>query len=131
MSGGLAVAALLVYGGLLLMTYPSLHTFVGTTVRPEEQTRAFSWVSNIQILSGALVSLVSGFLSDALGIHVPFIFTAVLTLAIFLFYLPRGPEFFGGRKKGGRAGDGQHRRSISALLRGGFFIRMSPNEEKP
>ncbi len=81
------------------MTYPSLHTFVGTTVRPEEQTRAFSWVSNIQILSGALVSLVSGFLSDALGIHVPFIFTAVLTLAIFLFYLPRGPEFFGGRKK--------------------------------
>jgi MFS family permease len=95
----LAVAALLVYGALLLMTYPSLHTFVGTTVRKEDQTRAFSWVSNIQILSGALVSLVSGFLSDALGIHVPFLFTAVLTLAIFIFYLPRGPEFFGGRKK--------------------------------
>ncbi|MBN1940230.1 MAG: MFS transporter [Candidatus Aminicenantes bacterium] len=94
-----AVAALLVYGGLLLMTYPALHTFVGTTVRPGGQTRAFSWVSNIQILSGAVVSLIAGFLSDAVGIHVPFIFTAVLTLVIFLFYLPRGPEFFGGRKK--------------------------------
>ncbi len=94
-----AVAALLVYGALLLMTYPALHTFVGTTVRPGEQTRAFSWVSNIQILSGAVVSLISGFLSDSLGINVPFIFTAVLTLGIFLFYIPRGPEFFGGRKK--------------------------------
>ncbi|MCX6565978.1 MAG: MFS transporter [Candidatus Aminicenantes bacterium] len=96
---GLAVAALLIFGGLLLMTYPSLHTFVGSTVRPEEQTQAFSWVSNIQILSGALVSLVSGFLSDAIGIHVPFLLTAVLTLGIFLFYLPRGPEFFGGRNE--------------------------------
>jgi len=97
---GLAVAALLVFGGLLLMTYPSLHTFVGSTVRPEEQTRAFSWVSNIQMFSGALVALVSGFLSDAIGIHVPFLFAAALTLGIFLFYLPRGPEFFGGRNEG-------------------------------
>ncbi len=96
---GLAVAALLVFGGLLLMTYPSLHTFVGSTVRPDEQTRAFSWVSNIQMLSGALVALVSGFLSDAIGIHVPFLFTGVLTLGIFLFYLPRGPEYFGGRNE--------------------------------
>jgi len=95
----LAVTALIVYGGLLLMTYPSLHTFVGTTVPPEEQTRAFSWVANIQILSGAIISLVSGFLSDALGIHVPFLFAAGLTLLIFLFYLPRGPEFFGGRNE--------------------------------
>jgi FSR family fosmidomycin resistance protein-like MFS transporter len=97
---GLAVAALLVFGGLLLMIYPSLHTFVGSTVRPDEQTRAFSWVSNIQMLSGALVALVSGFLSDAIGIHVPFLFAAVLTLGIFLFYLPRGPEFFGGPNEG-------------------------------
>jgi MFS family permease len=96
---GLAVAALIVFGGLLLMTYPSLHTFVGSTVRPEGQTRAFSWVSNIQILSGALVSLVSGFLSDAIGIHVPFLLAGVLTLGVFLFYLPRGPEFFGGRNE--------------------------------
>jgi len=100
---GLAVAALLVFGSLLLMTYPSLHTFVGSTVRPEEQTRAFSWVSNIQMLSGALVSLASGFLSDAVGIQMPFLMAAGLTLGVFLFYLLRGPEFFGGRNVDTRA----------------------------
>jgi MFS family permease len=78
------------------MTYPSLHTFVGSTVPPEGQTQAFSWVSNIQLISGAVVTLVSGFLSDALGINFPFILTGALTLAVFAFYLPRGPEFFGG-----------------------------------
>ena len=35
------------------MTYPSLHTFVGSTVPASGQTMAFSWVSNIQLLSGA------------------------------------------------------------------------------
>ena len=68
------------FGGFLLMTYPSLHTFVGSTVPAAGQTQAFSWVSNIQLISGALVSLVSGFLSDALGIHFPFILTGVLTI---------------------------------------------------
>ena len=91
----LAVAGLIAFGGFLLMTYPSLHTFVGSTVSPGGQTQAFSWVSNIQLISGALVSLVAGFLSDALGIHVPFILTGILTAAIFAFYAGRGPEFFG------------------------------------
>jgi MFS family permease len=98
-SKGLAITALLVFGALLLMTYPSLHTFVGSSVRPEGQTQAFSWVSNISLISGALVSLGSGFLSDAIGIQVPFIFTGILTLGVFAFYLPRGPEFFGGQNR--------------------------------
>lgn len=93
----LAVAGLLAFGGFLLMTYPSLHTFVGSTVPPEGQTQAFSWVSNIQLISGALVSLAAGFLSDALGIHIPFILTGALTLGIFAFYAGRGPEFFGAK----------------------------------
>jgi len=94
----LAVIGLILFGGFLLMTYPSLHTFVGSTVPEHGQTQAFSWVSNIQIISGALVSLVSGFLSDALGIHIPFVLAGILTLAVFLFYIPRGPEFFGAGK---------------------------------
>ena len=95
-SAGPAIAGLLAFGALQLMTYPSLHTFVGSTVPPEGQTQAFSWVSNIQLISGAVVTLASGFLSDALGIHFPFVLTGILTLAIFFFYLPRGAEFFGG-----------------------------------
>ena len=91
----LAVVGLLLFGGFLLMTYPSLHTFVGSTVPASGQTMAFSWVSNIQILSGALVTLVAGVLSDLIGISFPFILTGVLTLAVFAFYAPRGPEFFG------------------------------------
>jgi MFS family permease len=92
---GLAVAGLLAFGGFLLMTYPSLHTFVGSTVPAPGQTMAFSWVSNIQLISGALVSLVAGILSDIIGIRFPFIFTGVLTLLVLLYYAPRGPEFFG------------------------------------
>ncbi len=93
----LAVIGLVSFGGFLLMTYPSLHTFVGSTVPEKGQTQAFSWISNIQLLSGAFISLGAGLLSDAVGIQFPFILTGVLTLAIFLFYLPRGPEFFGGK----------------------------------
>ena len=91
----LAVVGLLAFGGFLLMTYPSLHTFVGSTVPASGQTMAFSWVSNIQLISGALVSLVSGIFSDVIGIQFPFVLTGVLALAVFLFYVPRGPEFFG------------------------------------
>ena len=96
----LAVTGLLAFGGFLLMTYPSLHTFVGSTVPASGQTMAFSWVSNIQMISGAVVSLIAGILSDVIGIQFPFIFTAALTLVVFAFYVPRGPEFFGmnGRK---------------------------------
>lgn len=94
---GLAVAGLLAFGGFLLMTYPSLHTFVGSTVPAAGQTQAFSWVSNIQLVSGAAITLGSGYLSDALGIHFPFILTGILTLAVLLYYIPRGQEFFGGK----------------------------------
>ncbi|NLH76256.1 MAG: MFS transporter [Acidobacteria bacterium] len=103
-SKGLAVAGLLLFGGFLLMTYPSLHTFVGSTVPASGQTMAFSWVSNIQLVSGAVVTLVSGVLSDLVGIWFPFVFTGVLTVAVFLFYAPRGAEFFGAREKGVGAG---------------------------
>jgi MFS family permease len=84
---GVAVAGLLLFGVFLLMTYPSLHTFVGSLVPRGEQTQAFSWVSNIQMISGALLALVAGVLSDSFGIRSPFILSAVLSAAAFLYYV--------------------------------------------
>jgi len=81
----------------MLMTYPSLHTFVGSTVRDEEQTLAFSWVSNIQLISGALITLICGFLSDLVNIRFPFILTGFFALLIFLFYLPKNERYFGAK----------------------------------
>jgi MFS family permease len=87
------VAGLLVFGVFLLMTYPSLHTFVGSSVPHGDQTQAFSWVSNLQMLSGAVVALLSGFLSDRFGIRAPFVLASVLSAGCFLYYLSaRLPE---------------------------------------
>ena len=85
-----AVLGLLVFGVFMLMTYPSLHTFVGSNVPHDDQTQAFSWVSNIQILSGALVSLLAGILSDRFGIRAPFLLSALLASACFLYYILPG-----------------------------------------
>ena len=81
-----AVVGLFIFGIFLLMTYPSLHTFVGSSVPRGEQTQAFSWVSNIQTLAGALVSLLAGVLSDRFGIRAPFLLSAVLAAMCFLYY---------------------------------------------
>jgi len=94
---GVAVAGLFVFGVFLLMTYPSLHTFVGSSVPHGDQTQAFSWVSNIQILSGAVVTLVAGLLSDRFGIRAPFFLSSALAAACFLYYaLPRGSKALAG-----------------------------------
>ena len=82
----IAVIGLLVFGVFLLMTYPSLHTFTGSSVPHADQTQAFSWVSNIQILSGAVVTLLAGLLSDRFGIRAPFLLSALLAAVCFLFY---------------------------------------------
>ena len=81
-----AVAGLLVFGVFLLMTYPSLHTFVGTSAPHADQTQAFSWVSNIQIVSGAAVSLLAGLLSDRFGIRAPFVLALVIASGCFAYY---------------------------------------------
>jgi len=93
----LSVVALLLFGGFMLMTYPSLHTFVGSSVNEEEQTLAFSCVSNIQLISGAIITLISGFLSDLVNIRFPFILTGVFALLIFLFYFPKNEKYLGAR----------------------------------
>jgi MFS family permease len=68
-----AVAGLVVFGMSLFLIYPALQSCVGNTVASRHQSQAFSVASNLQILSGALITLVSGFLSDRFGVNTPFL----------------------------------------------------------
>jgi hypothetical protein len=44
------------------------------------------------MLSGALVVLIAGFLSDKFGINSPFIFLGILGIFVSLFYLSKSPH---------------------------------------
>jgi FSR family fosmidomycin resistance protein-like MFS transporter len=74
----LAVICLILFGAFLFMIYPTLQSVVGSKASSGLQTQAFSIVANVQMLAGAIVSLIAGFLSDAMGISSPFIFVAFL-----------------------------------------------------
>lgn len=74
----LALSALFLFGVFLFLIYPALQSYVGNTVPFGNQAQAFSIVSNIQMVSGAVVALGAGFLSDAFGISSPFLVLGVL-----------------------------------------------------
>jgi MFS family permease len=82
---GLAVAGLMVFGLFLFLIYPALQSFVGNAVPSAGQAQAFSFVSNLSMVSGALISLLAGFLSDSFGISSPFLVLGVLGLGIFCY----------------------------------------------
>lgn len=78
----MAKAGLLVFGAFLFFIYPALQSNVGCGVSARNQTQAFSLVSNIQMLSGAIVALISGFISDKYGIHAPFLLMGILGICV-------------------------------------------------
>jgi MFS family permease len=80
---GLAVLGLFVFGTFLFVIYPALQSFVGNTCSETSQPQAYSLVSNLQMLAGALISLLSGFLSDRFGISAPFVVMGILGTAAF------------------------------------------------
>ncbi len=85
----LAVASLIFYGTFLFLIYPGFQSFVGNEVPAKNQAQAFSLVANVQMLTGAMVVLVAGFLSDHFGIHSPFLFLGGIGFIISIFYLWR------------------------------------------
>jgi FSR family fosmidomycin resistance protein-like MFS transporter len=86
---GLAVVSLVLFGAFLFMIYPALQSVVGNRVSAGIQTQAFSIVANVQMFAGALISLIAGFLSDALGINSPFVFVAILGIFTTVYFIPR------------------------------------------
>ena len=82
---GLAVIGLIVFGLFLFLIYPALQSFVGNAVSSREQAQAFSFVSNLSMLAGALIALLAGVLSDSFGISSPFLVMGLLGLGIFFY----------------------------------------------
>jgi FSR family fosmidomycin resistance protein-like MFS transporter len=89
----IAVVSLIFFGAFLFMIYPALQSVVGSKASPGIQTQAFSIVANVQMLAGAIVSLIAGFLSDALGISSPFIFVAILGIFTTAYIISRIRSF--------------------------------------
>lgn len=87
---GLAIGSLICFGAVLFLIYPAFNSFVGNIVPPENQAQAFSLTANIQVLTGAVVNLIAGFLSDTFGISAPFILLGVMGILISLFYIVKG-----------------------------------------
>ncbi len=77
-----AVLGLILFGTFLFTLYPALQSYVGNSVPSKNQPQAFSLVSNLQMISGAIISLLAGILSDRFGIASPFVVLGVLGMAV-------------------------------------------------
>lgn len=85
---GFAAVALILFGAFLFLIYPAFQSFVAKKVPDKNQVLAFSIVANIQIITGSIIVLIAGFLSDRFGINSPFLFLVglgILVLANYLF----------------------------------------------
>jgi len=78
-----AVAGLFIFGIFLFVIFPALQSSIGNKCPEIYQSQAFSLASNLQMLAGAVITLLSGFLSDHFGISAPFLAMGILGLAAF------------------------------------------------
>ncbi len=81
-----AVLGLFLFGSFLFILYPALQSYVGNSVPARNQHQAFSVVSNVQMVSGAIIALVAGVFSDRFGIASPFLLMGFLGLGASVFY---------------------------------------------
>ena len=85
---GVAAIALVLFGAFLFLIYPAFQSFVAEKVPEKNQVLAFSIVANVKMITGSVVVLIAGFLSDNFGINSPFLFLVglgILVLANYLF----------------------------------------------
>jgi predicted MFS family arabinose efflux permease len=83
----IAVCALLLFGAFLFLIYPAFQSFVANKVPEKNQVLAFSIVANIKMITGAIIVLISGFLSDTFGINSPFLFLVGLGVLVLGYYM--------------------------------------------
>jgi MFS family permease len=93
----LAIISLLCFGTFLFLIYPAFNSFVGNVVPSQNQTQAFSITANTQVLTGAVVNLIAGFLSDKFGISSPFLLLGIMGILIsaYFFFMKSRVHTFG------------------------------------
>jgi len=82
----MAVLSLLLTGSFLFLIFPAFQSYTGISAEHKNQDIAFSLFANFQMLGGALISLISGFISDLFGINSPFLFLALLGILVLVYY---------------------------------------------
>jgi len=87
-----AIISLLCFGAFLFLIYPAFNSFVGNSVPFQNQAQAFSLTANIQVLTGAVVNLIDGFISDRFGISTPFLLLGIMGIIVSLFFLSKKSE---------------------------------------
>ncbi len=76
----LAQINLYLFGLFLFLIFPAIQASIGSHIPRENQSQAFSLASNLQIISGAMLSLLFGFISDLFSIQAPFLMMAIFAL---------------------------------------------------
>jgi len=83
----LALVCLFFFGAFLFLVYPGFQSFVGDKVPAKNQAQAFSLAASVQMVTGAIVVLIAGFLSDSFGINSPFLLMGMFGAVISIFFL--------------------------------------------
>jgi MFS family permease len=78
----LTFIAFALYGIALFITYPANLSFIGSTVAPRNRTAAFSLASNVMIIGNSVFSYLCGLISDAWGIHTPFLLLGACSVIV-------------------------------------------------
>ncbi len=97
-NSALAVICILCFGAFLFLIYPTFNSFVGNVVPAKNQPQAFSITANAQVLTGAVVNLANGFLSDRFGISSPFFLLGIIGILISAFFLAEKSKLQPARK---------------------------------
>jgi len=87
-----AVISILCFGTFLFLIYPAFNSYVGNVVPAKNQSLAFSITANTQVLTGAVVNLGNGYLSDIFGISSPFLLLGIMGILISFFFLLKKSE---------------------------------------
>jgi MFS family permease len=88
----MTLAGLMLFGATLFLIYPAFQSFVGSSLPAKKQAQAFGIVANIQMISGALIVLLAGFISDLFDIGAPFILLGAAGSLVLLFYVKTRAE---------------------------------------